>query len=98
MLYALTAQHPARERFRELVARSEDPEALSEAHQILLHSGAISYCTFKMIEFSQEAQTILDGTLLHDAGPVLKVLRLNVKPLYSLLETVGVEEPELITV
>lgn len=98
MLYALTAQHPARERFRELVTRSDDPEALSEAHQILLHSGAISYCTFKMIEFSQEAQSILDGTLLDDPSPVLKVLRLNVKPLHSLLETVGVEEPELMTV
>lgn len=98
ILYALTAQHPARERFRELVARSEEPEALSEAHQILLHSGAISYCTFKMIEFSQEAQTVLDGTPLQEPQPVLNVLRLNLKPLHRLLETVGVEEPELITV
>lgn len=98
ILYALTAQHPARERFRELVARSEDLEALSEAHQVLLHSGAISYCTFKMIEFSREAQAILDSSLLHDPEPVSKVLRLNLKPLHRLLESAGVEEPELITV
>ena len=98
ILYALTAQHPDRERFRELAARSEDPEALSESHQILLRSGSVSYCTFKMIEFSQQAQEILDGTPLRDPEPVAKVLRLNLKPLHRLLGSVGVEEPELMTV
>jgi len=98
ILYALTAQHPARERFRGLVARSNDPEALDEAHQILLKCGAVSYCTFKMIEFAQEAQEILDKTPLHDSEPVAQVLHLNLRPLHRLLETVGVEEPELITV
>jgi len=98
ILYALTAQHPARERFRELVAHTGDPEALAEAHQILLKSGSVSYCTFKMIEFCQNAQELLDDAPLHDPEPVAKVLRLNVKPIYRLLETVGVEEPELVTV
>lgn len=98
ILYALTAHHPARERFRELAARSVDPEALHEAHRILLKSGAVSYCTFKMLEFSQQAQEILDSTPLHDREPVAKVLRLHLKPLHRLLETVGVEEPELVTV
>ncbi|HYU33942.1 MAG TPA: polyprenyl synthetase family protein [Thermoanaerobaculia bacterium] len=98
ILYALTAHHPARGRFRELAARSGDPEALSEAHQVLLKSGAVSYCTFKMIEFSQEAQEILNRTPLPDPEPVARVLRLNLRPLHRLLENVGVEEPELITV
>jgi len=98
MLYALTAQHPDRERFRALAAQWKDPKALSELHQILLQSGAVSYCTFKMIEFSQQAHDLLDGTLLHNPEPVAKVLRLNLKPLHRLLESVGVEEPELMTV
>lgn len=98
ILYALTARHPARERFREVAARSGDPAALAEAHQILLKSGAISYCTFKMFELSQEAQEILDRTPLHNPEPMAKVLRLNLRPLHRLLETLGVEEPELITV
>jgi geranylgeranyl diphosphate synthase, type I len=98
MLYALTAQHPARERFRGLVARSGNPEALAEAHQILLKCGAVSYCTFKMLELSQATQEILDGAPLRDREPVAKILRINLKPLHRLLETVGVEEPELITV
>lgn len=98
ILYSLTAHHPARDRFRELVARVGDPDALSEAHQILLKSGAVSYCTFRMIELSQQAQDILDNTPLADPEPVARILRLNLKPLHRLLETVGVEEPELITV
>jgi hypothetical protein len=51
-----------------------------------------------MLELSQSAQEILDGAPLRDREPVAKILRLNLKPLHRLLETVGVEEPELITV
>lgn len=98
ILYALTAQHPARKRFRDLVAHAGDPAALAEAHQILLKSGAVSYCTFKMIELSRQAQEILDHTPLSDPEPLRNVLRLNLRPLHRLLENVGVEEPELITV
>lgn len=98
ILYALTAQHPAREQFRALAARSGEPEALAKAHQILLKSGSISYCAFKMIEISQEAQELLDRTPLQDPGPVAKILRLHLRPLHRLLETVGVEDPELVTV
>lgn len=97
ILYALTAQHPARERFQDLVVRSGQPEALAEAHQILLKCGAVSYCTFKMIELSQKAQETLDCIPLRDREPVLRILRINLKPLHRLLETVGVEEPELVT-
>ena len=98
ILYALTARHPARERFQDLVSRSGHPEALAEAHQILLKSGSVSYCTFKMLELSQQAQESLDGIPLHDPAPVTRILRTNLKPLHRLLETVGVEEPELVTV
>lgn len=98
ILYALSARHPARERFQELATRPGDPQALCEAHQILLKSGAVSYCTFKMLEFSQQAQEILDSAPLHDPGPVAKILRLHLRPLHRLLETVGVEEPGLVTV
>jgi geranylgeranyl pyrophosphate synthase len=98
ILYALTAQHPARARFRELIGQVGSPEALAESHHILLKCGAISYCTFKMLELSQQAQELLDKTSLADPAPVARILRLNLRPIHRLLETVGVEEPELITV
>ncbi|HJX28371.1 MAG TPA: polyprenyl synthetase family protein [Thermoanaerobaculia bacterium] len=97
ILYASTASHPARDRFLRLAARPEDPEALAEAHQILLKSGAVSYCAFKMIEISEQAQETLAGAPLQDVEPVSQILRLHLRPLHRVLETAGVEDPALIT-
>ncbi|HEX3129244.1 MAG TPA: polyprenyl synthetase family protein, partial [Thermoanaerobaculia bacterium] len=66
ILYAMTAEHPARETFLELSARADNPEALAEAQKILLKSGAVSYCTFKMMEIAQEARTVLSRLPLRD--------------------------------
>lgn len=93
ILYAMTAEHPARERFLELSARPDDPEALAEAQKILLKSGAISYCAFKMMEVAQEAGTVLSRLPLRDPKPVERILTANLRPLHKLLESVGVEEP-----
>lgn len=93
ILYAMTADHPARERFLELSARSDDPESLAEAQRILLRSGAVSYCVFKMVELSDEAGKVLAGISLRDPGPVERVLAAHLRPLHKMLESVGVEEP-----
>ncbi len=93
ILYAMTADHPLRERFLDLSARADDPEALADAQKILIRSGAVSYCTFKMIELSQAARETLAGVPLRDSGPVERILAAHLRPLHNLLESVGVEEP-----
>jgi geranylgeranyl diphosphate synthase type I len=93
ILYAMTADHPLRERFLDLSMRPEDPEALAEAQRILIRSGAVSYCTFKMIELSQEAREALERVPLRDSDPVERILAAHLRPLHKLLESVGVEEP-----
>ena len=56
LLYAMTAAHAEREEFLRLSARVRAmPEALAAAQKILFRSGAVSYCTLKMIEFSRRA-------------------------------------------
>lgn len=93
ILYAMTADHPLRERFLDLSGRSADPEALAEAQKILIRSGAVSYCTFKMIELSQEARETLARVPLNDSAPVERILAAHLRPLHKLLESVGVEGP-----
>jgi geranylgeranyl pyrophosphate synthase len=93
ILYAMTADHPMRERFLELSVRSADPDALAEAQQILLRSGAVSYCVFKMVELSREARAILEQAPLRDPEPIERILAAHLLPLHKMLESVGVKEP-----
>jgi geranylgeranyl pyrophosphate synthase len=93
MLYAMTAGHPEREEFVRLAANADDPEALAEAQKILFRSGAVSYCTLKLLEISREVQALLSRIALPDPGPVRKIVEVHMKPLNRLLESVGVENP-----
>jgi geranylgeranyl diphosphate synthase type I len=93
ILYAMTADHPAREEFLTLSAASHDPEALAAAQRLLLRSGAVSYCAWKMIERSREAHAILAGIPLRDPEPLAQLLAGHLRPLDHLLSSVGLEEP-----
>ncbi len=93
ILFAMTAQHPDREAFVDLAARHQDPEALEEAQKILLRSGAVSYCAFKMIEISQESRDRLARLALRDPAPLDELLGSHLRPLHRLFELVGVEDP-----
>jgi competence protein ComQ len=93
MLYAMTAPHPAREEFLHLSAAVEDAEALAEAQKILVRSGAVSYCTMKLIDFSREIQELFTRLPLQNPEPMARLIDLHQKPLHRLLESVGVREP-----
>ncbi len=97
LLYAMTAPHPEREEFLRLSARAEDPTALAAAQKILFRSGAISYCTFKLLELSREAQDRFAAIPLQDAPWIARLVDLHLAPLHRLLELVGVEEPAALT-
>ncbi|MFL6193235.1 MAG: polyprenyl synthetase family protein [Thermoanaerobaculia bacterium] len=93
LLYAMTADHPEREEFLRVSLRAEEPEALAAAQKILFRSGAVSYCTLKLIEVSRQARELIDRTPLADAAPIEELLELHTRPLYKLLEIAGVENP-----
>jgi geranylgeranyl diphosphate synthase type I len=96
ILYALTAAHAERDEFATLSARADDPEALDAAQKILLRSGALSFCTLKLIEISREIQELLGGVALKNPAPLNRIVEFHLKPLYRLLERAGVEEPALL--
>jgi geranylgeranyl pyrophosphate synthase len=93
ILFAMTAEHPERESFLELSRRVEDPEALAAAQKILIASGAVSFCAFKMFEFAKEANELLAELPLVNPKPIAHLVQTHLAPLHRLLASVGVEEP-----
>jgi geranylgeranyl pyrophosphate synthase len=96
LLYGLTADHAERDEFATLSARTDDPEALDAAQKILLRSGALSFCTLKLIEISREIQDLLASLNLLNPAPLNRIVEFHRKPLHRLLERAGVEEPALL--
>ncbi len=95
ILYAMTADHPARREFLTLSARSDDPEALAAAQELLLRSGAVSYCALKMLELSRRAQAIFAGAALRRPAPLAELLAAKLRPLERLLSLAGLDAPLL---
>jgi geranylgeranyl pyrophosphate synthase len=93
LLFAMTAGHSERDEFLRLSARAGEPEALAAAQRILFRSGAISYCTLKLIETAREARELFARIPLRDPEPIEQLLEVHTRPLFRLLETVGVQDP-----
>ena len=93
LLYAMTVPHAEREDFLRLSLRVADPEALAAAQKVLFRSGAVSYCTLKLVEFSRELQELFARVPLRDPEPIERLIEVHTRPLYRLLEKVGVENP-----
>ena len=91
MLYAMIAGHPARAEFLSLSAASHDPEALAAAQRLLLSSGAVSYCAWKMIELAREAHAVLAVIPLRDSRPLARLLTARLRPIERMLGSVGLE-------
>jgi geranylgeranyl pyrophosphate synthase len=93
LLYALTADHPERDEFARLAREVEDPAALLAAQRILLRSGAVSFCLYQLIERGRRARGRLASIPIADPAPLARLLDLQRRPVYKLLEFLGVEEP-----
>ena len=94
ILYALTAEHSDRSRLTDLLTRISEPEALAAAQDILIRSGAVSFCTYHMIELHQRARECLRRILLQDHKPLEQLLEYHVRPLKSLFKSIGTDLPE----
>jgi geranylgeranyl pyrophosphate synthase len=92
-LYALTADHPDRERFRVLRSQVDDPDALRSAQQILIRSGAISYAMYHLCQSYLAALKILKETPLTDPASLRSVIDQYIVPLVHLLKSLGIAVP-----
>ena len=93
IIFAQSVDHPDRKRFLELRKRITDPGALSEAQEILIRCGAVSYCAHHLIQRYKKARTLLSRLSLINTEPLNTLLDQVIDPVMALLKDAGVEEP-----
>jgi len=93
--FALEADHPERERFHALVPRAADASARAEAREILVRSGAFSFCVHHMRLAADAARRAVLAVPLADHAPVLELIDHIAAPVAELLAEVGVDEREM---
>lgn len=98
ILYAMTAEHPERETFLELSARTEEASALEAAQAILVRCGALSYCVFKMLELLGEARQAMARLGLPSPEPVARLFDAHIEPLQRLFAAAGAPDPAFLSV
>ena len=89
ILFAESVDHPERDRFIELRQQITDPDALKEAQEILVRSGAISYSVNELILRHGIAKQLLEGINLVDPEPMYLLLSELIEPVENLIETVA---------
>lgn len=89
ILFAREVKHPSRSRFVELLARvREDATALEEAQQILIASGAVSYCIHQLLQRYDLAQGVSSGILLERRDVLVGIFEGIMQPVFTLLQEV----------
>lgn len=93
--YAMTVEHEERGAFRDLVpCVEEDPDALAKAQAILSRSGAVSFCTWNMIERFRKLTSLFHAMKLKDEQPIRDLLHTAAAAPQSLLEAGGASPQE----
>jgi geranylgeranyl pyrophosphate synthase len=89
ILFAKIVEHPDRIKFLELCEDISKPEALSDAQDILVRSGAISYCIDQLLYRHQVAQAVLASIPLVHPKIVMQLLEEVVTPVWRLFQSMG---------
>lgn len=97
ILFAQVVDHPDRSRFLELRQHIPADEALCEAQEILIKSGAISYCIDQLLRRYRDAQTVSTGMKLVHPDKLDAILEEVIVPVWRLLEMSENQRPGLFT-
>lgn len=94
ILYALVADHPDKARFVELADRHHEPEALAEAQEILVRSGAISYGCYHVIDGYRRGRDALAALDLPHPERFGRLFEELIEPARQLFANLGIEPPD----
>jgi len=94
ILFAQIVDHPGKARFIELREVITNPDALTEAQEILVRCGAVSYCIDQLVRRYQSAIDILSTLPLITPDLFEGLLDDVIIPVMNLFSAIGVDEPE----
>ena len=89
LLYATVVSHKDREKFLALRPNVADEVALQEAQDILISSGAVSYCINELIQRHRSAEEMIQEATLQDTSPLEQLLNEFIGPVQNLIEIAG---------
>ncbi|MEL7059859.1 MAG: polyprenyl synthetase family protein [Acidobacteriota bacterium] len=89
ILFARVAEHPERETFDTLRTQASDPEVLEQLQAMLLRSGAVSYCAYRLVEVERRVATRPFDGLDLDGDVLREVVADYLRPVHALLQSVG---------
>ncbi len=94
ILYAFLVEHAEKPRFRHLLGRVSEPRALVEAQEILVRSGALSYCCYQIGDNYRRGLELIDDLPLVDRRPLIELMRSLSEPVRGLFRRYDLEVPE----
>jgi geranylgeranyl diphosphate synthase type I len=94
ILYARLAPHAARDRFEELRQGLADEAALREAQDLLIQSGAVSYCAYSLFEAHRKAKRCIEAAAVPAPAALHELADSHIEPLLGMLRSLGVQAPE----
>ena len=94
LLYARSADHEKRDEFLRMLPHIDDPLMLREAQQLLISSGAVSYCVYQQLQRHRIGRAILDRLNLSDPAPMCELLTMQIEPMTRWLQDIGAAVPE----
>lgn len=89
ILFASRVRHPQQARFLDLAQQITQTGALTEAQEILIQCGAVSYCVDQLLKRHQVAGTILDKLSLQQTAPITSLVESVIAPVHQLLKNCG---------
>lgn len=94
ILYARTVEHRQRQDFEQIASRVSISSELERAQRILVECGSVSFCVYKMIEFSRQARAMLAELAPPEPAELERLVDHLMRPLAGLLKRVGLKDPE----
>lgn len=96
ILFASLVDHPQQARFWELRQKIEAPGALTEAQEIILSCGAVSYCFDQLMNRFARGRALIEQAGLPNPEPLTQLLDDLMQPVEGVFESLGLDvEPAL---